>query len=409
MKRYLICAAVAALLGSSAYAQTQVGGSGFGTLTVFGEGVDVVRGPDQEVQGLAQWWYEGNKRTNVDFFYNAGEGDTTDLVNPGQVAFATEQTWWAGSGDRLGVPRYPADALAGTRFTGGNQDNYGVRLLGEIFVPQDGDYFIRDGIDDYTMLAIDLDGNGLDSREDMRDSLDNPSGDIVVHDDDWADWNGGSQPNTALVEFENVDAGGEWREIELWMSEGGGGDSGNVFMAFIDDLTDDEYDEFDAEDALPAAMIAEYLIPAENLRGTVPGPIESGSFVVDATGEWDFQVSSKFLDSDTLIAQKPEGNAVSIIDLSNATVNLIADSALNPGDEFVLFVADEIIGEDTVTFVADDLSAWDFSGLADDIRTGHRIQYVGSNAAASVPEPTGAILLSIACLFAGALRRRRVA
>ena len=77
MKRYLICAAVAALLGSSAYAQTQVGGSGFGTLEVFGEGVDVVRGPDQEVQGLAQWWYEGNKRTNVDFFYNAGEGDTT--------------------------------------------------------------------------------------------------------------------------------------------------------------------------------------------------------------------------------------------------------------------------------------------------------------------------------------------
>jgi len=405
--RLLISAAVVAMLASSVFAQTQVGGSSFGSLTVFGEGTDIVRGPDKQVQGLAQWWYEGNKRTNTEFFFAAGEGDTTDLVNPGQTAFTTEQTWWAGSGDRLGVPRYPAEALAGTRFVGGNQNNYAVRLAGEVFIPQDGEYFIRDGIDDYTMLAIDLDGSGLD-REDMRDSLDAPGGNIVIHDDDWANWNGGSQPNTAFVEFEGIANGGEWRDIELWMSEGGGGDSGNIFMAFVDDLEDADIDEFDAEDALPGGLIASTLIPGENLRATVPGDVESGSFVVDATGEWEFQVNSEILDSDHLIAAKPEGNGISVIDLSNAVVNIKAESALNPGDEFVLFVADEIIGEDSVTFVADDLNAWDFSGLADDTRSGHRIAYVGSGAAAAtVPEPTGVALLGIAGLFAGLMRRRR--
>ena len=121
MRLWILSAAVAALMAVSAHAQTQVGGEGYGTLTVFGEGTDIVRGPDKQVQGLAQWWYEGNKRTNTEFFYNAGEGDDTDLVNPGGVPFTTELTWWGGSGDRLGLPRYAPDGLPGTRFVGGNQ------------------------------------------------------------------------------------------------------------------------------------------------------------------------------------------------------------------------------------------------------------------------------------------------
>ena len=363
-----------------------IGGDDFGTVVISGE-LDVVRGPDQLVQGLAQWWYNGNKRNNQDFFNAAREGDTTDLTNPSGAAFTTPDTWWGGNGDRvisgIALDRYPDPALAGDRFAGTNNENYGVRLFGEIFIPEDGVYLLRDGIDDYTMLAMDLEGDGLNEDDLPLANEDAPIGDLIIHDDDWANWNGGSNdgPNGpfGIAEFEDIDNGGSWREIEIWMSEGGGGDAGIFYMANEDD-DDLNLDQWDAAGALDAEQRDMYLIPPENLRASVPGDILSGTSTVKLEGgnvEHVFQVSSDLLDSDHVIVRDAGGEAVSVIDLSDATIRIEAEGDLVAGDEWVLFGADELVGEDSVTWVVDDINMWDFSGLTNDGEGAHRIRYTG--------------------------------
>ena len=356
-----------------------IGGDALGTTNVPTVTENLQAGPAVLGQGLAQWWYSGNKRANTEFFFNAGDGDDTDLENPGGAPVATASTWWAGNGDHLGLPRYPND-LAGRYAGAGNVDNYAVRLAGEIFIPENGEYWLRDGVDDYFMVAIDVDGNGLD-RDELADSLDDPFGDVIIHDDDWAGKDGGGQDvelaRPAIAEFEGIAAGGEWRDIEIWMSEGGGGDAGIIYMAKSDDP---DLDAADWEDAggLAAEQQSMFLIPGENLRAEVP------TFTGDTVGTLEslqvtqMQVSSNLLDSDKISMNAVPGTTA-ILDVTNTTIEVIATDELVGGDEFVLFVADELRGEETINWIwpegttADD---WDLSGLSDDGEFGHRIAYV---------------------------------
>ena len=353
--------------------------------------LDVERGPDKQVQGLAQWWYNGNKRNNQDFFNAAREGDTTDLTNPSGAPFTTPNTWWGGNGNRtisgIALDRYPSPELAGDRFDNANNENYGVRLFGEIFIPEDGVYLLRDGIDDYTMLAMDLEGDGLNEDDLPLANDDAPIGDLIIHDDDWANWNGGSNdgPNGpfGIAEFEDIDNGGSWREIEIWMSEGGGGDAGIFYMANEDD-DDLNLDQWDAAGALDASQRDMYLIPPENLRATVPGDITSGTAKAtlqtgteEGAVNYVMNVSSDLLDSDHIIVRDPGGAVVTQLDVTDATIAIEAHGDLVAGDEWVLFGADELIGEETITWVVDDPTMWDFSGLSNDGEGAHRIKYTG--------------------------------
>ena len=374
-----------------------VGGDNLGILRAATSVENLQLGDPVETQGLAQQWFNGNKRANPDFFFDAGEGDEValeDLENPEGAAFATPSTWWAGNGDHLGLPRYPGAELGGRYAGAGDVNDYGVRLRGEIFIRENGEYWFRDGIDDYTMLAIDVDGNGLD-RDEMVESLGFAADydDIVIHDDDWAGKDGGGQDieeaRPAIAEFSGIAEGGEWREIEMWMSEGGGGDAGIMYMAKADDP---DLDVADWEDAggLAGAQQSAFLIPGGDLRSEVP------SFTGDTIGTLplqvtQMQVSSNLLDSDTITMDALPGTK-SILDVDGAVIEIVAMDDLVAGDEFVLFDADELRGEENITFIfpegttADD---WDLSGLSDDGEFGHRIAYMPGGGGLCDPNSMG--------------------
>ena len=115
-----------------------------------------------------------------------------------------------------------------------------------------------DAIDDFTMIAVDIDGE--DGIEGLVDLFDEDVGEpeailnqneVVVLDDNWANWDGGGGPDTRQpeeagdnynneVEFTNIPEGGAWRDIEVWAAEGGGGDGGYVYFGKADEFVWEE-------------------------------------------------------------------------------------------------------------------------------------------------------------------------
>ena len=106
------------------------------------------------------------------------------------------------------------------QFTGGNQEDYGVHMTGEIWIPGDADrkgsiadaIKFKDGIDDYTYLAVD--------------------GKVLLNDNDWTGYNsvdnGGSHASAMDVSDSKFDDG-EWVSFEMVAWEGGGGDAGVLY------------------------------------------------------------------------------------------------------------------------------------------------------------------------------------
>jgi PEP-CTERM motif len=117
----------------------------------------------------------------------------------------------------------PASGAAGN--FSGNQENYGVHMQGQIFIPGDADrkghfnnvVLFRDGIDDFTYLNID--------------------GQELLNDNDWTGYNGldngGSHVTAMNVSNAKFDDG-EWVSFEMIMWEGGGGDNGALYSDMDD-------------------------------------------------------------------------------------------------------------------------------------------------------------------------------
>lgn len=132
--------------------------------------------------------------------------DGTSLTNP------TQYNRGEGAGDF-------STAVPG-QFGGGNQENYGVHITGEIFIPGDADrkgavadaVKFKDGIDDYTFLSVD--------------------GVTLLNDNDWTGYNsvdnGGSHVSALDVSNSKFDDG-EWVSFEMITWEGGGGDAGVLY------------------------------------------------------------------------------------------------------------------------------------------------------------------------------------
>jgi len=458
-----------------------VSGLDQGELTISGEKSDVELGDLVNVQGLSQYWYDANMRNNPEAFLEAGLEGTEDypLVNPGGEAIISEDTWWRGSQGQvitgLDLERYPA-GLGGTRFDGStNEDNYSVRLQGEIFIPADGDYLIRDGVDDFTMVAIDADGNGeLDELDDILNddvgSIGGVSfGDVHVLDDDWANLDGGDQQADfhGVAEIEGIAADGEWRKIEIWTAEGGGGDGGIVYMGDLDDenifddtngggLTQEERDMF--------------VIRPENLR-TQTNEILSGNSTASLSGDVEYVMEIGPDGNDVIRVDDLEGVLTTTLDVQDATVRLVAGEGLEEGTVVTIFDADTVTGDADFVFVGDeqwtylgmgqvrfgeggtdptcaDIAAMrEADGLTGDLNNDGQVSFpdfltLNSNfnsettmyedgdidcsgvvefpdflalsgnfgaggAAAAVPEPSSLALLGIGGLLAGLLRRRR--
>lgn len=361
-----------------------VGGTAIGALTIAGEGSGLAFGDPEVVSGLSQYWFAGNMRpgngdaSGPEEYIAVGTtgNEAHPLINPTGRAIVTDTTWWrGGQGNPVTnaeLPSYPAEIAGSAGWTG---DNYGVKLVGEIFIPEDGEYIIRDGIDDFAMIAIDVDGNGeLDALNDLATtdvgtiggaSLD----DVHVLDDDWANADGGSQAPEfhGFAEFENISADGDWRKIEVWMGEGGGGDAGVLYMG---DLADpDIFSEVD--EVLDAPLSPEardaYLVKQENLRTTIT-PVIGGASAATLDGDVHYIVQANADGSDQIIVDDADGTLVTSLDVSGATIVIRADGVAE-GTAISLFDADSLTGTDTLNLVFDDASQWDVSDLANGVIT----------------------------------------
>ena len=207
----------------------------------------------------------------------------------------------------------PADNAAGA--FSGNQDNYGVHMTGEIFIPDDAarggveEVKFKDGIDDYTFLGID--------------------GGTLIDDNAWTGYNGSDNNGSPIVSLDVSDAkydDGEWVSFEMIMWEGGGGDNGVLYW-------DVANTDFPAANADPAGVGA--IVPADNFRhnekigdpvmamGTtqVGSDTENGSFGLDlGPGDWEVTLSVVNTGASTSITSRanvvPEPSSFGLLALS---------------------------------------------------------------------------------------------
>jgi len=171
----------------------------------------------------------------------------------------------------------PADSTAGA--FSGNQENYGVHMRGEIFIPDDAtrggveSVSFKDGIDDYTYLGID--------------------GSQLIDDNAWTGYTGEQNNGSPIVTLDVSDAkfdDGEWVSFEMIMWEGGGGDNGVLYW-------DVANGEFPGANNVAAGEGA--VVPAANFRyEETETSIFTGSGVVDGSfgvtlpaGRYDLSVS----------------------------------------------------------------------------------------------------------------------
>jgi len=424
--------------------QVDIAGTDIGADAVDGVVSNLAMGSTPtEGPGLAQHWYEGNVRPGndpggVDFFLDPDD----PIVEP----FATSTTWWAGGQKQnivsdLAFRGYPGEIAA----QGGTApiDNYGVKLEGEYFVKANGELLIRDGIDDFAMIAIDQDGNGeLDSLnfDDISNEdagllgPDGAIGDVIVFDDSWSNIDGSNQMEEThgLATFENIPEGGEWRKIEIWMSEAGGGDAGIVYAGEPDDP--DIFDQTSV-DGISQQQIDAYVIRNDEFRSTALR-LESGESAgaLNPGVEYILQVGSDA--SDRFVIDDGNGVLTTTLDVAGAEITVQVDGTLSDGSEYQIFDADNVTGSDSLTLNFADASQWDLSRLGEGIivfgvgdsscnpNTMGDVDGSGDVAfadflilsqnfgqtvggAESVPEPSGLLLFGLAGLCCGILRRRR--
>ena len=336
----------------------QIDGDALGSLVIPGTQTGrEFSAPSAPEPGLLQEWYDVAAQPT-----NKGAIDTvfatsTPIVEPFRASDGS-MTWWSGSADVLDIPKYPEQLP--DDFVG---DTYAVRLTGELLVEESGTVRFLDGVDDYAYLAIDLDRSGV--AGDVENE-------ILIDDNTYTDALSVANGGAPIVEadFEGVAAGGEWFNVEFNMAEGGGGDSGMLYW----DALDEDLVFPDSQGTGVFDLDAFFLvIPETHLRsserellkadaiGTLADHIDTEVF------EFSLQVGP---DGSDQIALQPDlivGDGQGTLDVSGTTVRIIPDGALTEGDEFQIFVADEVIGIESMTLLLDDPALWNTSQLSQGI------------------------------------------
>ena len=332
-------------------------------------GVERGAAGDPEAGLLQEWYNDGNpgSKQGVDRIF---------LGDPVVPAFRGEESsWWTGSssvdlfGD--GIPDYPNAIFDGD---GGaisdDGDSYSVRSTGQILIEESGVYRFTDGVDDYVYLAIDTDRSGV--------AGDSP-GEIILNDSRsstvLSDGNRGA--SIGEVEIQDVGPDGEWLAVEFNMSEGGGEDSGIIYwdystetgvggndLLFPVERTDAIFEEDAGLLAIPNTHLRSSEAPIT--RADVTGSLAEAMVQADVL-ELNIQVSPEGNDEVVVGEIGVVGDGMSILDVSDTTVRIVADGDIAVGAEFPIFVADEVIGIDAMNLLFDDPSAWNTSRLGEGI------------------------------------------
>ncbi len=139
------------------------------------------------------------------------ESGTMVKISEGEI----DQIGWSDSGTAPAAgnpmfgalaPSYPTAFSGDPRFDDGTEEQYSVRVRGQIHIPEPGTYHFRDGNDDYTMVAID--------------------GEVLIDDNNWTSMNGtrnNAKDNQSPVVSKTFDKAG-WYDLEYRFGEAGGGD-----------------------------------------------------------------------------------------------------------------------------------------------------------------------------------------
>ena len=162
---------------------------------------------------------------------------------------------------------------------------------------------MRDGIDDYALVRIDLNGDGeITGDPTVAGGPDGPIDDeILVNDPTWTSFQGvGNGDGTeAAFDVTNVAAGGEWRDIEVFVGTDGWANSA---LYMTRDSSPDSDNWPNRIDGFTPELQAEYLISNDILRFVRPGEVVSGTSTaeLDSAFAYIVEVNSELIRSDLI-------------------------------------------------------------------------------------------------------------
>ncbi|HUF62588.1 MAG TPA: hypothetical protein VMN36_10985 [Verrucomicrobiales bacterium] len=175
---------------------------------------------------------QGILRADIYLQTNAGNLDAFNTMVAGPPAGTTviETIRWAANNyvqtNAAGVNLF-AEAVPGA--FGGDQNDYGVHLTGEIHIPSDAarggveEIYFHDGVDDFCVLEID--------------------GVLLINDNTWSNLAGNGNGGGAQAVFDCSDPkfdDGEWVSFRMGTWEGGGGDDAILVWNALDTTGSDE-------------------------------------------------------------------------------------------------------------------------------------------------------------------------
>jgi hypothetical protein len=173
-------------------------------------------------EGLVHRYYNAGNAGNLAAAEGIRDGGPAAIFVP---ATAVPSQWWSGSDAQIPNVTQVYDPVvrdaiaAGQLVLEGNNSlqNYLAVLSGQILLPANGTYKFKDGVDDFTSLKIDLNGDGSYQAEEQ-----------LINDNGWTNIRGDANGGSPIVEatVSGVPAEGKWVNIEFMAWEGGGGDAG---------------------------------------------------------------------------------------------------------------------------------------------------------------------------------------
>lgn len=315
--------------------------------------------------GLLHHWYgRGNPGSldGVQEFYALGVGP---LEEPDVAAFNPENTWWTGNQPALTsgttrAPKYPIEIidqmrLDGGTFNGHDNSNYTTVVSGEIRFPRDGEYIFTDGVDDLTVLAIDVDRSGEIEDEE-----------ILINDNAWTninrEANNGGFPNDYVPVTIDVPEDGNcddfenasnlcWYRIDAMFAEGGGADAGILYWNENPNVQfprENGDRRVIANDDLP-----ELAIPEDHLRAPGGIVVTAADLVADLNGSftYEFDVHADGT-HDSIEVDRNLDVGTTFLNLNGATIDIIASGDISSLGEIEILTADVLAGEVTVNLPA---------------------------------------------------------